>query len=286
MMNDFDNVIRAKREKYPEFISIVKKLFGNEGFQVEPDDSYTIIKIIPNKTLQMKMQPFNIYWTITTHKDFINFKIGKDSSNYSKYKWNLVINHDVQYIIESDLSSNFYLIKVNDDLINKLLSMVNEQNIHYNNNDTSLYYSISLSQINKWIIYSSYNIKPVFKGSSLDPFEKNKIISIFQKILLDYEKQAKWAVKNVEILEPSEKIVEKEFFVPLSKYGSYYSIKTLNNLSRTILQNDLWNYLRSCYSQWNIIVAIKYKAGENLYYLNKSANFIENHHGNIRKFEL
>lgn len=285
MMNNFDDVVKIKKQKYSEFVSIIKKLFGDEQFKIVPDDSYTIMNIIPVQTVQMRMEPFNVYWTLTTHSDFIDFKIGKDNSTYSKYKWDLVINHDVQYIVEGSLLSNFYLIKVDDNFIDKLSSIVNEHNIYFNDMDKSLYYRVSLDQIRGWIIYSTYNPKPIFKGSLLDPIEKDKIILIFKKILLYYESRSKWAVKNFEILKPAEKIVEKEFFVPLSKYGNYYSIKKLQNLNRTILQNDLWNYLRMCYSKWKIIVSVKYKTGENLYYLNKNANLIENKYDNMRKFE-
>ena len=271
-MLSFDDVVRRKKEKFPEFVSIMRRLFGGNDFDVVPDDSYTIMNIIPHRNPQRKMEPFFVYWSLNVRKDYIDLKFGKDNSNYSRYKWNIVVNFEVKYLVEGSDLSEFHLIRVDGSLSDRLISIVRNPQYsfaYFNDVDHSFYNRILLKDIADWVIYSTADKKPIFTGKISNPYEKIVVLSIFRDIFSHYEEQGKWALKNMEILTPAERIVRAKFFVPLSKEGHYYSLKLLDNMDRTILQNDLWNFLKASYMKWNNIIAVKDGTRENLYIWNK-----------------
>ncbi len=287
-MLSFDDVVRRKKEKFPEFVSIMRHLFGGNDFDVVPDDSYTIMNIIPHRNPQRKMEPFLVYWSLNVRKDYIDLKSGKDNSNYSRYKWNIVVNFEVKYLVEGRDLSEFHLIRVDGSLSDRLISIVRNPQYsfaYFNDVDHSFYNRIFLKDIADWVVYSTADKKPIFTGKISNPYEKIVVLSIFRDIFSHYEEQGKWAVKNMEILTPAERIVRAKFFVPLSKEGHYYSLKLLDNMDRTILQNDLWNFLKASYMKWNNIIAVKDGIRENLYIWNKRFHLPEIPQGNMNDFE-
>lgn len=287
-MMSFDNVVQMKKDRLPDFISVMKKLFNGNDFDVIPNYSYSIISIIPHNTVQMKMEPFSVYWGLNPRDKYIDFKTGKDTTkDYSKYKWNVVLNNEVKYIVEGNSLSYFHLIKVDKSLSERLTSIVKQPNytMGYIAGEGLYYNRICLSDISEWILYSTLYPKPTFTGSMSNNYEKTFIINTFHNILSNYEKQGKWAVKNMEILHPAENILRKKFFIPLNKEGHYYSLKLLDNIDRTIFQNDLWNYLKACYTKWNYINAVKITPRENLYYWNKKLHAGNVPENSIEEFE-
>lgn len=287
-MISFDDVVRKKRDKLPEFTSIMRFLFGENDFDIVPDDSCTIINIIPHRNLQRKMEPFSVYWSMSMRKDYIDLKSGKDNSNYSKYKWNTVVNLEVKYVVEGSDLSNFHLIKVDSSLSDRIVSIVKDPEYaqaYRNNTDNSFYNRIMLKDISEWVLYSTSDKKPVFTGSISNTYEKMSVVSIFRDLFYKYEQEEKYALKNMQILGPAERIVRNKFFIPLSKEGHYYSLKELNTMDRTILQNDLWNFLKACYMSWGYVIAVKNSSRENLYFWNKKASLPEIPHGNMNEFE-
>lgn len=266
----------------------MRRLFGGNDFDVVPDDSYTIINIIPHRNPQRKMEPFLVYWSLNVRKDYIDLKSGKDNSNYSRYKWNIVVNFEVKYLVEGSDLSEFHLIRVDGSLSDRLISIVRNPQYsfaYFNDVDHSFYNRILLKDIADWVIYSTADKKPIFTGKISNPYEKIVVLSIFRDIFSHYEEQGKWALKNMEILTPAERIVRAKFFVPLSKEGHYYSLKLLDNMDRTILQNDLWNFLKASYMKWNNIIAVKDGTRENLYIWNKRFHLPEIPQGNMNDFE-
>ena len=287
-MLSFDDVVRKKKEKFTGFISIMKFLFGGNDFDVVPDTSYTIITITPHRNLQRKMEPFSVYWSLNVRKDYIDLKSGKDNSNYSRYKWNIIVNFEVKYLVEGSDLSEFHLIKVDGSLSDRIVSIVKNPQYsyaYYNDMDNSFYNRILLKDIAEWVIYSTTSKKPAFTGRMSNLYEKISVLSIFRDIFSEYEQKGKWAAKNMEILAPAERIVRGRFFIPLSKEEHYYSLKLLDSMDRTILQNDLWNFLKACYMKWGYIIAVKSDTRENLYIWNKKSHLPEIPQGNMNEFE-
>jgi hypothetical protein len=287
-MLSFDDVVKKKKDKLPEFTAIMMFLFGGNDFDIIPDNSYTIMNIIPHENPQRKMEPFSVYWSLNMRKDYIDLKSGKYNSNYSKYKWNIIVNFEVKYLIEGSDVSNFHLIRVDGSLSDRIVSIVKSpqySHAYYNDMDNSFYNRILLKDISEWIMYSTSNTKPIFTGKLSNLYEKMSVVSIFRDIFYKYEQGGKWAVKNREILGPAEMVVRDKFFIPLNKEGHYYSMKTKDSMDRTILQNDLWNFLKACYMKWGYVISVRNNTKENLYFWNKKSSLPEIPHGNINEFE-
>ena len=271
---NYEQIVERKKENFAELRKIVEKLFGDNLFDLSPNKDYTIITVKPHPHPQREIPEFNIYWGLNCNREKLGLKWGKDNSEYQYYKYDVMRRKEISYIIDGHSIDKFVLVEVTEVLISTIEKIVSNplyRDRGYNEEDQSSWANINYNEIERHVLFSTYEPRSIFTGSLRKLDERIEVIDSFYNLLHNVP-QTTWLLYK-ELIFPTMETISKKFFIPLGReVGHYYSDKFHNTLHRTIFEEDIWKVLKACYINWKYIDSYPLSSSENIYHWNRKAH--------------